>query len=175
MTCTLAIYERNGAPAGTATAVTNTNLSGSRDSPNITLIPATDAITAGLYSYEKWQYFTVTSIDAGTTVSGLKVWYTGTIITTGDALNTNATTTSWVQSAYAQPKNTVSTLGIKTMPSTEPTTANVGIANDLTGTTGYFSNGGTTVSDYLIFQISVNAASTAGHSVTMNYQYDEYA
>ena len=165
---TVVIKERNGAPAGTETTITNTNM-GNTDTVNMT-ISKTTAVTAGGYSYEKWQRFNVTAFNDATDIGGLKVWASA-LLTGSDVHKTNAREAGWVDSDYAQPINTASTLAGQTMPIIEPTGPNVGIANSYTTT---MTSAGETYSDYLIMQISVAAGTTVGKSITMNYQYDEY-
>jgi hypothetical protein len=141
---------------------------GSTDAVN--LVAATYPIIAGQNSYEKFQKIEVTAMGGSTSVSNLKIWRTGAL--GGAAVHlTNARTTSYAGAAtYATPVTTTSTKATQTMPTSEPGTANLGIAGTLSGTltaVGY--------SDYLVHQIQTNAADTAGSTSTMNYQYDEVA
>jgi len=103
-------------------------------------------------------------------IDNLKIWRTGAL--GGSAAHlTNARETSYGGAeTFATPLVTVSTIALQTMPSTEPTDANLGIGGSLTGA---LSAAG--LSDYLIHQIGTDAGDVAGSTSTMNYQYDETA
>jgi hypothetical protein len=73
------------------------------------------------------------------------------------------------QTAYAQPALTAGRTP-ETVPTTEPATANLGIAGSLTG-----SLTGAGWSDYLVSQIRLTAGAAAGKDMTLTYQYDETA
>jgi hypothetical protein len=165
---TVSILERNGASPGTPTAsITNSNF-GSTDAVN--LDPVAYPITANTYSYEKWQQFNLTNLGTSSAIKNLQVWYTGTL-SGSDTFKTNCRTSSYGGSvSYATPINTVSSYATQTMPSSNPGAANLGIAGSLTG-----SLTSTGTSDYMINQIHVDSATTAGTTLTMNYQYDEIA
>lgn len=168
MAATVQINERNGAPAGTLTNnITNTNM-GSADSAN--LDPVANPITPGNRSYAKYQQLEVTAMGGSSKIDNLKVWRTGAL---GGAAThvTNARTASYGGAAsYATPVTTAITGVDQAMPTSEPGSANLGIAGSLSG-----SLTATGSSDYLIHQIVTNAADTAGSTSTMNYQYDETA
>jgi len=168
---TVIITERNGAPAGSETTITNTNMV-NVDAVNQT-VSKTTAITAGGYSYEKWQRYKVTAFNDATDIGGFKAWASAAL-TGSDVHKTNARIAGFVNSAYAQPIATASTLADQVMPISEPASANVGIGGSLTATLAT-GGGPNQYSDYLIHQVAVNAATTVGKSITMNYQYDEYA
>ena len=170
---TVSIAESNSTTPTVTAAITNSNM-GSSDTVNMTISTST-AITAGNNSFEKWQRFNVSAMGDSTSIKNLKVWASA-------ALNTYAThKTNTRETAYAgaQTFDTVNaplatdrsaTYGYtQTMPVLEPTTASLGIGGSLTGertTTGY--------SDYLVMQIQTTSYATAGKTITMNYQYDEY-
>lgn len=170
---TVSVSESNGTTPTVTASITNTNM-GSSDTVNMTISTST-AITAGNNSFEKWQRFNVTAMGDATSIGGLKVWASA-------ALNTYAThKTNARETSYggAQTYDTVNgplatdrsaTYGYtQTMPTSEPTGANLGISGALASfltATGY--------SDYLVMQIQTTASATAGKSITMNYQYDEY-
>jgi hypothetical protein len=173
---TVIIQEGNGGTNGNPvlTTMTVTNM-GIADTAN-TALGTAYAITAGAYSYEKWQRFTVTVNASGNTIQNLKVWRVGTL-PGSDTHKTNANTSWSGVQAYVVPITTISTLATTTMPVTEPTT-NLGIGGSITPTSDGLGKITTTgSSDYCIHQIKVDAASTAGPSPahTMYFQYDEYA
>lgn len=167
MAATVSIAESNGAGETVTASITNSNM-GSTDAVNLTA--ATYPITAGENSYEKWQRFNVTNMGGSTAVKNLKVWRTGSL-SGSDAHVTNARESSYGGAeTYAQPTASASSVATQTMPTSEPTGANLGIGGSLSGeltATGY--------SDYLVHQLQTDSGTTAGASVTMNYQYDEVA
>lgn len=168
MAATVEIDERNGAAPGSLTHnITNSNM-GSLDEVNTD--PVDNPIVAGDNSFEKWQLIHVTNMGGSSKIDNLKVWRTG-------ALGANAThVTNARESSYGgaevydDPVDTVSTLADQTMPSSEPTGANLGIGGDLAGELT-----ATGSSDYLIHQIQTTGSAVAGTTTTMNYQYDETA
>lgn len=167
MAATVQIAEFNGAGETKTASITNSNF-GSNDSAN--LVAATYPITAGTSSYEKYQKLEVTNMGGSSKVKDLKIWYTGTL-SGSDTFLTNARTTSYAGAAtYATPVNTTSSKATQTMPTSAPASANLGIGGSLTGeltTTG--------LSDYLVMQLNVHSATTAGATLTLNYRYTEIA
>lgn len=102
-------------------------------------------------------------------IDNLKVW--GTSALGGSAVHkTNAGTSSYAQATYATPTATASSVATQTMPTSVPSSANLGISGSLSG-----SLLATGSSDYLVHQIQSNAGDSAGSTSTMNYQYDETA
>ena len=167
MAATVRINEANGAGQTVTNGITNSNF-GSNDSANLTA--ATYPITAGTNSFEKWQKVEVTAMGGSSKVKDLKVWYTGTL-SGSDTLKTNARTSAYGgAAAYATPTASASSVATQTMPSSAPATANLGIAGSLTGELS-----GTGSSDYLVMQLGVHSATTAGATLTMNYRYTEVA
>ena len=174
MAATVVISESNGTSPTITHGITNTNM-GSADTVNL-VVGTSTAITAGTNSFEKWQRFEITSMGTSTAIKNLKVWASAGLASFATH-KTNARTTSW---GGAQSFDTVNgplatdrsaTYGYtQTMPTSEPASANVGIGGSLTGELT-----GTGYSDYMIMQIQTTASAVAGTSVTMNYQYDEYA
>lgn len=166
MSATVRINEANGAGETVTNSITTCNF-GSTDAADLST--ATYPITAGTNSYEKWQKLEVTAMGGSSAIQSLKVWYTGTL-SGSDALKTNARTSSYGGAAtYATPTASTSSVATQTMPSAAPAT-NWGIAGSLAGTlTGVGS------SDYLVMQLQVDAATTAGATLTMNYRYTEVA
>lgn len=166
MAATVRINEANGAGQTVTNNITNSNF-GSTDAQS--LVAATYPITAGTYSYEKWQKFEVTAMGGSSVVKDIKTWYTGTL-SGSDTFKTTAKTSAYAGApTYATPINTVSSLAINTMPTAAPA-VNVGIAGALATTLT-----GTGSSDYVVNQIFVHAATTAGATLTINWRYTEVA
>jgi len=170
---TVIITERYGAPAGTEGTITNCNM-GNVEGIDI-VISKTTAIIAGQYSFEKWHRFKVTAFNDATDIGGFLVWASA-VLTGADVHKTSAKEANLAATVYAQPVGgaVASTIADQVMPVVEPTLPNVSVAGDHDATlvTG---GGANQYSDYMVMQIAVNAATTVGKSVTMNYQYDEYA
>lgn len=166
MAATVQINEYNGAGQTKTASITNSNY-GSTDAVN--LVAATYPITAGNYSYEKWQKLEVTAMGGSSKVKDIKVWYTGTL-SGSDTLKSNVKTSAYAGApSYATPVATVSSIAINTMPTAAPAT-NLGIGGSLTGeltAAGY--------SDYQTSQIFVHSATTAGATLTINWRYTEVA
>lgn len=167
MAATVEIDEANGAGETLTHGITNSNW-GSSDTVNLTA--ADYPITPGNNSYEKWQKIHVTAMGGATKINNLKVWRVTAL--GGSAVHlTNARTASYGGApTYATPTASDSAVATQTMPTSEPASANLGIAGSLTG-----SLTGTGSSDYLVHQIQTDAGDTAGASTTMHYQYDEIA
>lgn len=170
---TVSISESNagtpGSPSVTA-SITGTHM-GTADTVNLVAGTA-NAITAGSRSMEKWQRFNVSANASSNTIKNFKVWASAAL-TGSDVHYTNVSTSAVAAETYNPPSvsdRSATYHYTQTMPVTEPASCNIGVAADLTAaisTTGY--------SDYVIMQILVNAATVAGKTVTMYYQYDEYA
>ena len=75
MAATVRINEANGAGQTVTNNISNSNF-GSTDAQS--LVAATYPITAGTYSYEKWQKFEVTAMGGSSVIKDIKTWYTGT-------------------------------------------------------------------------------------------------
>lgn len=167
MPATIEIKEANGAGETETANITNSNM-GSIDAANLDAVA--NPVVPGDNTYEKYQKISVTALGGSTQIDNLKVWRTGAL---GGAATheTNARETSYGGAdSYVQPVATTSTQADQTMPTSEPATANLGIAGSLTGAITAVGE-----SDYLIHQIQTNVADTAGSTSTMNYQYDETA
>ena len=167
MAATVQINEYNLVGEVKEANITNSNM-GDVDDAN--LDPVEYPVTPGNYTFEKWQTFEVTALGGSSRIDNLKVWRTGAL--GGSAAHlTNARETSYGGAeTYATPIKTVSTVADQTMPSTEPTDANLGIGGALAGNLE-----ATGESDLLIHQIGTDAGDTAGSTSTLNYQYDETA
>lgn len=141
---------------------------GSADSVN--LDPVAYPIVPGENSFEKWQRVHVTAMGGSSSIQNLKIWRTGALGANASHL-TNARTAAYGGAeVYAQPVDSASAVADQAMPSSEPASANLGIAGSLAGALT-----GAGYSDYLIHQIQTTGAATAGATTTMNYQYDEVA
>lgn len=167
MAATVEICESNGAGETVTHDIANSNM-GNVDSA--ALDPVANPVTPGNNTYEKWQRIHVTAMGGSSAIDNLKVWRTGAL--GGAAVHvTNARETSYGGAAsYATPTASTSTPATQTMPTSEPSGANLGVGGSLSGqltAAGY--------SDYLVHQIQTNAGDTAGATTTMNYQYDETA
>jgi len=167
MAATVQINEFNTVGESEESNITNTNM-GSTDAPN--LDPVANPVVPGEYTFEKWQKIEVTAMGGSSAIDNLKVWRTGAL--GGSAAHkTNAREATYGGAeTFATPLETVSTLADQTMPSSEPTDANLGIGGDLV--TALSAAGS---SDYLIHQIGTDAGDVAGSTSTMNFQYDEVA
>jgi len=166
MAATVEICESNGAGETVTHDIANSNM-GAVDAAE--LDPVANPVTPGNNTYEKYQRFHVTAMGGSSAIDNLKVWRTGAL--GGAAIHvTNARETSYAQATYAIPVATDSTAATQTMPTSEPTGANLGVGGGLTGqltAAGY--------SDYLVHQVQTDPGDTAGATTTMNYQYDETA
>lgn len=169
MPATVEIDEANGAGETLTHNITNTNM-GSTDAVN--LDASANPITPGNRSFIKYQRFHVTAMGGSSQIDNLKVWRTGSLGTGGTHTHvTNARESSYGGAlSYATPVATAVTGVDQTMPTSEPSGANLGISGSLSGSLTAAGN-----SDYLGHQITTDASATAGSTSTMNYQYDETA
>lgn len=167
MAATVEIDEANGAGETLTHNITNTNM-GSTDAT--ALDPVANPIVPGNNSYEKWQKVHVTAMGGSSKIDKLKIWRTSALGANATHL-TNARESSYGGAAtYTTPTASSSSVATQTMPSSQPTGANLGISASLSG-----SLTATGSSDYLIHQIQTTGAAIAGSTSTMNYQYDETA
>ena len=164
---TVQINEFNTVSETKTANITNTNM-GSTDAVN--LDPVANPVTPGNNTYEKWQKIEVTAMGGSSKIDNLKIWRTSAL--GGSAVHkTNARETTYGGAeTFATPIATNSTVATQTMPSSEPSGANLGIGASLTGNLTAAGS-----SDYLVHQVQTNAGDTAGSTSTMNYQYDETA
>lgn len=167
MPATVQVNEYNGA-GETKTANPSDVDMGSVDSAN--LDPVANPIVQGDNSFEKVHTLEVTAMGGSSEINTIKIWRTGAM--PGSTLHvTNARETTYGGAeTYVQPIATTSTKATQTMPSSEPTGANLGIAGTLSGA---LSSTGET--DRLYHQIQTDITDVAGNTTTMNYQYDEVA
>lgn len=167
MAATVEICESNGSTETVTHNITNSNM-GNVDQAN--LDPVANPIFPGANTFEKAQRYHVTNMGGSSKIDNLKVWRTGAL--GGSAVHlTNARTASYTaKTTYTQPVNTESSIAVVTMPTSTPSTANLGIGGSLSGS---FTNTG--YSDYLYHQIQSDPSDTSGSTTTLNYQYDEVA
>ena len=167
MSATVRINEYNGVGETETVNIGDTDM-GAVDQAN--LDPVANPIVPGDNSFEKWQKLEVVAMGGSSKVYNLKVWRTGAL---GGAAahKTNARETSYGGAeSYAQPIDDPSTVATQTMPTSEPSGANLGIGGSLAGelaAPGY--------SDYLVHQLQTDGEDLAGSTSTQNYQYDEVA
>jgi len=166
---TVEIDEANGAGETLTHNITDTDM-GSTDAAN--LDPVANPLTPNSNSYEKWQKVHVTNLGGSSQIDNLKIWRTGSLGTGGSHSHvTNARESSYGGAeTYSTPTTTTSTIATQTMPTSEPSGANLGIGGSLSGALT-----ATGSSDYLVHQIQVPSGATAGSTSTLNYQYDETA
>jgi hypothetical protein len=167
MAATVEIDEANGAGETLSHNITNSNM-GSVDSVN--LVAASNPVTPGENTYEKWQKVHVTAMGGSSVIDNLKVWRTGALGGSATHVTNARIATYGGAETYAQPIATASTIADQAMPTSEPVSANLGIGGALAGTLT-----ATGSSDYLVHQIQTDAGDVAGATTTMHYQYDETA
>lgn len=168
MAATVTLSESNTVSETVTNDITNSNM-GSTDAVN--LVTATYPITPGDRSYIKYQRLRVSNMDTSTAIDTIKVWRT-TALSGSDTHVTNARTTDYGGAlTYATPVNTAVSGVDQTMPTSEPSGANLGIGGSLSGqiTTA------TSYSDYLGHQLVIDSATTSGASCTLNVKYREIA
>lgn len=165
---TVEISESNGGGPTVTDGISNLNF-GSVDAAN--LVAASNPITAGANSFEKYVRFHVVSMGSATAIDNLRVYAPGASfpIGTGTYLKTSCVTSGYSAQTYAAPVATASAKATTDIPTSEPT-ANLGIGGSLSGS---FAAPG--YSDYAVFQVQTNVADTAGSSVTVRFRYDEVA
>lgn len=167
MAATVEIDEANGAGETLTHNITNTNM-GSTDTVN--LDPVANPVVPGNNTYEKWQKIHVTGMGGSSAIDNLKIWRTSALGGSATHLTNARESTYGGAETYATPVATSSSVATQTMPTTEPTGANLGIAGSLSGQLTAIGS-----SDYLVHQVQTNGADTAGSTSTLNYQYDETA
>lgn len=134
------------------------------------LDPVAAFLTPGDSSFEKWLRYHFTDLGDAASLGGLKVW--GEAPSDGEtSLYANATT---VGGTYAGQLQTVFDMPVDTttrtptaLPTSEPGSANLGIAGSLTGALsapGY--------SDYLLLQVRTTVSATTGDTVTISFGYE---
>jgi len=167
MAATVQINEYNTVGETETANITNSNM-GSTDAVN--LVAADYPVVPGENTYEKYQKVEVTAMGGSSKIDNLKIWRT-TALGGSAAHKTNAREADYGGAeSFATPVATDSTPATETMPTTEPTDANLGIGGALAGELTAAGS-----SDYLVHQIQTDAGDVVGASCTMHYQYDETA
>ena len=167
MAAIVEIDEENGKSNSSALThnISNSNM-GNTDAS--ALNPIGNPITPGKNSFEKWQLIHVIDMGTSSMINNIRVWRSGTLGNNAIHL-TNASVTSYRGEAkYQTPTDDTSSIAIFSMPTSNPGSANLGIAGSLTGS--LTKNG---YSDFLVHQIQTTKAALAGSTTIMNYQYDE--
>jgi hypothetical protein len=165
MAAVLEIDESNGATEVVTDGLTAIN-AGPIDSA--TLVPATSPIVAGTNSYEKWLRMHLTALGGAAAVDTFKVWAAPPPAETSLYFNgatVQATYDVSKQTTYAAPATTA-TRTPTVLPITEPGTANIGIGGNLTGQLSAVGR-----SDYILLQVRVSVAATAGSTLTVSFGY----
>ena len=135
------------------------------------IVPSTNPITAGTYSYSKWLRGHWS--ESFTRIENLQFWMSSMVggYATGETLWVSATTTDYAgTSTYVTPTNTLDAQAVNAMPVADPTAANVGFAGGLAA-----SITDTGASDFIVIQASITTAAAAGATQTKQFrlQYDE--
>jgi len=160
------IDEQYGTDPGTAqTNIGNLNF-GSISSYEI--VVATYPIYVDANSYEKWIRMYLTGINVF--ADNFKCWKSAGAYVTAEGIDTNLRESAWVDSTYATPIATESTLATQIMPVAEPSGQNVGSGGDLV--TQMVADGRT---DYIIMQLQTGATTPTGavNQKTFTFQWDE--
>jgi len=132
------------------------------------LVPATYPIYVDANSFEKWIKMNLSSINVF--ADNFKCWKSAGAYVTAEGIDTNLRESGWVDSAYATPVESESTLAQQVMPVAEPSGQNVGYSGDLiTQMVGDDS------SDYIIMQLQTGATTPTGavNQKTFTFQWDE--
>ena len=176
MAAVVVIAEMNGPAATSAETVDPANLNfGSTDDAE--LDPAAHPLTAQVdgHSYEKWIRFYLSDLGTSSVVDNFKTWVSdlGGGYGTGESMSTNARESGYAAAAYPAggPVDTTSTDATESMPETEPSGPNVGIAGSLAGSL----TSAPAYSDWLVLQLNVSDLTPAGslNQKTITFQYDE--
>ncbi len=164
MVATVVLSESNGVGETKTDALSNLNF-GVVDEPNTDY--ASHPIPIPGNSMEKyiqvhWNAGTANKID------NIQIWLSGGSLGTYEGIQTNLETSAYTQVTYAQP--TTTTYTHNAMPTSDPGSANLGIAGSLTGSLvaiGY--------SDYWKMQLQFQASRDPGDTATLTFtiQYDE--
>lgn len=167
MAATVQINEYNGVGGTKTSNITNSNY-GSADVAN--LVTSQYPVQVGGNSYEKWQKLEVVSMGGSSSISQIKIWYTG-FLGGSDTLVTNASYDSYAGAeSYTQPVTTTSTVATHELPNSEPANPNLGIGGSL-------SNLITTPgeSDFLVHQLQSDNNTLYGSSINIVWRYIEIA
>jgi len=132
------------------------------------LVPATYPIYVDANSFEKWIKMSLTGINVF--ADNFKCWQNSGAYVTAEGIDTNLRESGWVDSVYATPIETESTLAQQVMPVAEPSGQNVGYSGDLV--TQMVGDDDT---DYIIMQLQTGATTPTGavNQKQFTFQWDE--
>jgi len=168
MAVTVHIDESNDSSGEVVQEAVTALKAGSIDAWN--LDPVANSITPGANAYEKWLRYHFTALGGASAVGTLKVWgdapsdVAATLGYNGHTVQGTYDTTK--KTAYAAPAAT-STRTPNAFPTSEPGSANLGIAGSLTGTLTAAGR-----SDYLLLQVQTTGAVVSGDTVTISFGYE---
>ena len=153
MPATFQWSESNGAGETVTNGITNLNY-GNTDAPNIS--PASNPITAGNNSYEKWNRGRFSGVY--TTISNLRFWLSAGTYVTGETLK------AAVNAAYATPTASTSVVATANVPTTEGTA----LVPTAPGASPDFSG-------YITSQLQTTVSTPPGsvNQKTLTLRYDE--
>lgn len=172
MAATVYINQTYGASPGTEQEnVGNLNLGDSN--AVYELNTSTYPVKVGENSYELWCKFHLHLLNGSTRLENFKGYISvgGNPPTSYCTIYSNMVTASWVQSSYATPVKSQSTIATTQVPTSSPASQNIGVGNSLTGVL----NSDGSYSDFIVFQLRAAAGATTGGSVTLTFSYDEVA
>lgn len=153
MAATFEFSESNGAGEVVTTPISNANF-GSVDAPNI--VPATDPITAGNNSFEKWMRGRFSGVF--TSIANLRFFKSAGAFVTGEDI------LAAVNAAFATPVDTGSIVATVTVPVTEGTA----LVPTAPGSSPDFSG-------YITMQLQTTVSTPPGavNQKTFTLKYDE--
>ena len=171
MAVILEIDESNGATE-TVTANVAALKAGSIDAASFD--PTANPITPGNNSFEKWVRIHVTDLGGAASVLGFKVWAEGppaqtSLHSNGHTAQATYDSANHKRTTYAAPV-TSATRTPEAMPTSEPATANLGIAGNLTGQLTAPGR-----SDYQLIQVRTTVSATVGATLTVSFGYEAIA
>ena len=172
MAATVTVVEYNTV-LETPTTITTLHM-GSLDAASMVAGTA-NAITANAYAYEKYIKLTVT-VNSASTIGNISIW--GSADPTPDVILTTAKLTNLAATTYATPVATVSSKATQALIYVTSPGPNVCIGGTLTMTSngvGQIGPAATGASDYIVLQLKTQTGDTAGKTLTLYIQYDEYA
>lgn len=178
MAATVELAERNGlaaSPTNTAN-VTNINF-GSTAAANLDPDTYPISIATAPRSFEKWLRVSVTNMGGSNIIDNIRVWLSslGGGYKTGENIMCNLTTSPVLYSAAAYPTNgpvnTVSAVAVRSIPTSEPEQANIGIGGSLSGQI----TSAPAFSDFIVLQLQVSASTPAGavNQKVITIEWDE--
>lgn len=165
------IDETNGGAGTTTHSISNSNyVSTDAANADAATYPITPIANSWAGSYKKYQRLHVNSLAGVTRVQNIKFWRVQGSPTSGDIHRSSATVSDWTALAYSSAAQTA-LMTFFVVESAEPATANVGISQSLNEKLDNI--GVLSVSDYVVHQIQVSAATTAGAVMTLRWSWDE--